>query len=85
MTGNKFLTFRDIAEELRTDRELRVTLIICDMVERQYLRGMNAISAKYGCGICKAGAETKGGVQWPYPKCKPGRERTTAECKHFAR
>ncbi len=80
-----FVIFSDIAEQLNADDELRVTLLICDMVERHYLRGMNAIAAKFGCEVCKTPAETKGGVHWPYPKCLAGETRTMEECKHYAR
>ncbi len=64
---------------------MQVTTVICDMVERHYLRGMVAISGKYGCEVCKRGAQTRGGVQWPYPKCTPGEERCLAESILFAR
>ncbi len=67
------------------DPEVRVTSIIADMVERKFLRGMVGIGGKYGCEMCKAEAETKGGISWTYPQCACGEERTEEESQYYAR
>ncbi len=70
---------------LSKDPEVRVTSIIADMVERKFLRGMVGIGGKYGCEMCKAEAETKGGISWTYPQCACGDERTEEESQYYAR
>ncbi len=66
---------------------MRVTLVVCDMVERHYIKGLNASGARFGCELCKAAALTKGrgGVRWTFPQCKPGEPRTREEMEFYAR
>ncbi len=76
-----------MAEQLNADPEMRVTLVLCDMVERHYIKGLNASGARLGCEFCEAAALTKGrgGVRWTYPNCVPGQPRTRERMIYFAR
>ena len=78
-------SFRKVVEELPHVPELKITLILADMVERHYLRGMVTIAGKYGCEMCKACAETRGGISWTFPHCMGAGLRTPEESEHFAR
>ncbi len=59
---------RDLVEEVSRDPDFKIKQIVCDMVERHYLKGLAAIAATYGCEFCTAKAYTKEkGAQWPFP------------------
>ncbi len=77
--------YRPIVQQLAEDPTMRVTSIVADMVERHFLRGMVGIGGKWACEICKAGAETKGGISWTYPQCASGEERTEEDSVFYAR
>lgn len=76
---------RPVVQQLETIPDMKVTSIVADMVERHYLRGMVGIGGKWACEICKAGAETKGGISWTYPQCASGSFRTEEESVFYAR
>ena len=68
-------------QEANQDPEMRISLVLCDMVERRLIRGMKNSNSTYGCEICKAAGCNK---HWP-PETQGHPYRTEEESRMFAR
>ncbi len=77
---------RDLLDEVNADPDFKITQVVCDMVERHYIKGLSCIAAAYGCEFCIAKAFTKQkGAQWPFPDTVGHPERTAQGMIEVAR
>ncbi len=73
-------------EEVARDPDFKIKQIVCDMVERHYLKGLASIAATYGCEFCIGRAFTKQkGAQWPFPETVGHPLRSGTDMKRIAR
>ncbi len=78
--------FRFPINQINDDADVRLTLVIGDMVERHFLRAMIASTGRCSCEFCIAlGAPRVGSTHWPYDISSDAEMRTHEHFLEVAR